>query len=394
VISPIRTMFAALCVIAAAPPASARHLTLNDTGATECIDNHGDKRLDCAASRQDAAYGRDVTDLDPDDGMLGFSFRKVCRSGQLAGEGSCPSEPILGSGPDNWACTFDNVTQLTWEVKTDDHGLHRDRKKFTNRGHWARDDPRDIAWLVDATNAEVLCGATNWRVPEVFELQSIVSYGSTAGHVDRSFFPYISGWDYWTRAKLVEDAKSAWFVNFNQSRIYFRDRNCPSPGFGCGAVLVHGASHSLSHDLGQLRFIPSPDGTEVTDSMTGLVWRRCVEGMVWSTDAQTCIGTASGFRWADLLKHAKANRHGGWRMPNIKELTSIVDYKRFNPAFDPLIFPNGTAETYTSSTPEDNGPNSSMSAYCVSAYNGFVQPTLVSQSFPIFYLRMVRRGRE
>jgi hypothetical protein len=326
VISPIQAAFAAICIIATVPAASARHITLNDTGATECIDSHGDKGLDCAESHQDAAFGRDVDDPNPDDGMLGFSFRKVCRSGQMAGEGSCPFDPILGNGPDNWGCTFDNVTRLTWEVKTDDHGLHQDRKKFTNRGHWARDDPRDVAWLVDATNAEVLCGATNWRVPDVSELQSIVFYGSTAGHVDRSFFPCISGWDYWARAEVANYDKSAWFVNFLQGgAIYYRDRNCRS--FGCGAILVHDVSRSQSYDVGsgdQDRFIPSPDGTEVTDSTTGLVWRRCVEGMLWSSDAQTCVGNATRFRWRELLKHAKANRPGGWRVPNVKELTSIV----------------------------------------------------------------------
>jgi hypothetical protein len=66
--------------------------------------------------------------------------------------------------------------------------------------------------------------------------------------------------------------------------------------------------------------------------MTGLVWRRCVEGMVWSNGTQTCDGTATDFQWkqgADLLP---GQSQGGWRIPNVKELYSIVDQKRVTPS--------------------------------------------------------------
>ena len=39
------------------------------------------------------------------------------------------------------------------------------------------------------------------------------------------------------------------------------------------------------------RYSYSADGSEVTDSKTGLVWRRCAEGMSWSSGA--CTGTAA-----------------------------------------------------------------------------------------------------
>jgi hypothetical protein len=66
---------------------------------------------------------------------------------------------------------------LTWELKTVDGGTHDGQRLYTNLGRKARDEISDIAWLVNATNAEALCGATNWRLPEAIELQSIVDYG-------------------------------------------------------------------------------------------------------------------------------------------------------------------------------------------------------------------------
>jgi hypothetical protein len=126
---------------------------------------------------------------------------------------------------------------------------------------------------------------------------------------------------------------------------------CMSPP--CGARLVHDDSPASQRDddeAGKERFVPSEDGTEITDRKTGLVWRRCAERMDWNNDTQTCDGTPTVFRWRELLKHAKAERVGGWRIPNIKELTSIVDFKKINPALDPVAFPNVGIETYLSTT--------------------------------------------
>jgi hypothetical protein len=74
-----------LCAIAGAavtPLTMAGRITLNDTGVTQCIDHQGNWSSECTKSRQDAADGRDVDYADPNDGVAGFSFRKVCRSGR------------------------------------------------------------------------------------------------------------------------------------------------------------------------------------------------------------------------------------------------------------------------------------------------------------------------
>jgi hypothetical protein len=368
--SRIHATFAAVCatVAAAATPAAwADRITLNDTGMTQCQDRDANWSSECGRSGQDADHGRDVTDANPDNGVAGFSFTKVCNSGQMAGEGSCPNDPGQGSGPDDWGCTHDNVSHLTWEVKTKG-GIHNYQWLYTNKGRRASDDPTDVAGLIEATNAEKLCGATNWRLPDVIELQSIVNYGigvpDSSGvrpFIDGAFFPHTHRDQTWTRTRFVDDSKQAWFVSF-----YYGAAGPDKRLHRHAARLVHDdARTAAALSVGfaayaKERFIPSIDGTEVTDTMTGLVWRRCAEGMAWNNVDQTCTGAATEFDWGRALDHAKANREAGWRIPNIKELVSIADRLRAHPAIDVLAFPNTpTDRFFLSSTP-------------VSFYIGFV----------------------
>jgi len=73
------------------------------------------------------------------------------------------------------------------------------------------------------------------------------------------------------------------------------------------------------------RFTDNGDGT-VTDKTTGLQWQRCSQGQTWS--GGTCAGTATGHTWQAALQLADVATYAGrsdWRLPNIKELASIVE---------------------------------------------------------------------
>lgn len=96
----------------------------------------------------------------------------------------------------------------------------------------------------------------------------------------------------------------------------------------------------------------SPDGTEVTDKKTGLIWQRCAEGMKWNK--KTCTGVASTFthQAAVQLGITRAAATGkNWRLPNIDELSSIVDINRANPAINRNAFPATPAKSFWSSSP-------------------------------------------
>lgn len=118
--------------------------------------------------------------------------------------------------------------------------------------------------------------------------------------------------------------------------------------------------------LAQSRFSYSSDGSEVTDSKTGLIWRRCIEGMSWS--GSTCTGTAGTSTYVAALTQVKSQT--GWRLPNVKELTSIVDRGRSNPSIDVTVFPATPSSWFWSSSAYAG--NSGL-AWCVGFDYGSVE---------------------
>jgi hypothetical protein len=98
----------------------------------------------------------------------------------------------------------------------------------------------------------------------------------------------------------------------------------------------------------------STDGTEVTDQKTGLVWRRCAEGMTWDGVTTTCTGTPSIFTHEEALQRAMAQANSSgvtWRLPNVKELASITDKSVSSPAIDSTAFPATPTGIFWSSSP-------------------------------------------
>jgi Protein of unknown function (DUF1566) len=97
-------------------------------------------------------------------------------------------------------------------------------------------------------------------------------------------------------------------------------------------------------------FTPNAAGDEITDSKTGLIWKRCPEGMVWTVN--TCTGAAATYTHEQALARATAQAGtAGWRLPNVKELSSIVDASRINPAIDTTAFPATPTVWFWSSSP-------------------------------------------
>lgn len=110
-------------------------------------------------------------------------------------------------------------------------------------------------------------------------------------------------------------------------------------------------------------FYQHADGT-VTHKTTGLMWKVCSEGLTWESATNTCTGTASTPNWDDALA-MPTNINGAagfagytdWRLPNTKELKSIVEYQCYDPAINENIFPNtthgsGSGGEYWTNTPD------------------------------------------
>lgn len=215
---------------------------INDTGITRCA-NADDNYLNCSQDgfpNQDAEHGRDALaqagELEKiGAGAAGFDYTKICNSGEAAGEGDCPANPALGDGANDWACTRDNVTDLIWEVKTTS-GLRSKDNTYTwynadsntNGGHAGTQNGGsctgsdcDTQEFVQAVNAAGLCGATDWRMPNIFELKGILYIG-IGSKIDLDYFPnnkssssYLSSSPY---ANFKYEALSVYFA-FGNSNI-------------------------------------------------------------------------------------------------------------------------------------------------------------------------------
>jgi hypothetical protein len=77
------------------------------------------------------------------------------------------------------------------------------------------------------------------------------------------------------------------------------------------------------------RFTDNSDGT-VTDNLTGLIWLKnanCWGSVMWDAALLDANGQASG-----NCGLADGSSAGDWRLPNVRELQSLVDYGRFSPA--------------------------------------------------------------
>ncbi len=228
---------------------------LNDTGQTmcasssnfpgSCVNGNGTLRYADTGNnpREDARYGRDakaaaglLTKIGG--GVAGFDFTRIGNNGNPA------TNAALGSGPTDWACTRDNVTGLTWEVKTSTSGLHNLDHGYTwhstasdnggNAGAVGADtcagtlsgtynNQCNTQNFVAAVNASMYCGRNDWRLPTRKELQSIVHSGQagSSGSIDTVYFPNMPynvstvGYFYWTASTYASNAMFAWYVNFN-----------------------------------------------------------------------------------------------------------------------------------------------------------------------------------
>lgn len=97
----------------------------------------------------------------------------------------------------------------------------------------------------------------------------------------------------------------------------------------------------------QTRFTYAANGAEVKDAQTGLTWRRCSAGQSWN--GSTCTGEPTSYTHEEALAYAQTQT--GWRLPNVKELASIVDRSKSDPAIDARVFPGTASNWYWTSSP-------------------------------------------
>ena len=210
--------------------------------------------------------------------------------------------------------------------------------------YWSRNaNPFDFpySWgeafdLIAGLNRSRTHRREDWRLPSRRELFSLISHRliNPALPQDHPFRGVFHGY-YWTATPCARLPDQAWYIHLGGARIY--------RGMQQGAYLVWpvaGPRRDPAPPAQRFRF----QGLVVEDRLTGLWW------------TPTAGSGPPRMTWEEALQAPSAlnrEKYGGrtdWRLPNIRELESLVDLARHSPAL-PASHPfRDVQEGYWSST--------------------------------------------
>lgn len=193
---------------------------------------------------------------------------------------------------------------------------------------WAKDQSSESQ---DWTETDAYCknltlgGYTDWRMPTIKELWSIRDQSVGWPYLNTNYFNLVS------KDGAEQREQHTWSSNFylvntkeSKKRLAFivNDWTGHIKALDGRRYVraVRGAAYGIND------FVDNGDKT-VTDKATGLMWSK--------------DDSKKGMNWEAALAYAENSDYAGysdWRLPNVKELQSIVDYSGKFPAIDTSFF--------------------------------------------------------
>jgi hypothetical protein len=287
---------------------STSHGVVVDTGQTDC-------------------YGNENTISAPTPGTV-FAGQDAQYTGHQ------PSYSVSADG----LTVYDNNTGLTWTRSPDinnDGTINADDKlSQTNAVNYAA-----------TLNAASFGGYSDWRLPSIRELYSLMNFnGIDISGVEQPSTPFIDTNAFyfgygdtnagdrlidaqWASTTIYVDTtmggnQTMFGLNLADGRI----KGYPLSGKSYYVYYCRGNTDYADHN-----YVDNGDGT-VSDLSTGLQWQQS--------------DSATGLSWSNALAYAENLKLGGyqdWRLPNAKELQSLVDYTRApgitgTAAIDPVFY--------------------------------------------------------
>ena len=236
---------------------------------------------------------------------------------------------------------------------------------------WVKQRGSKLTWQ-DAVDGESTCrigGYNDWRMPTIKELYSLINFNggfhiteaASTPYIDTHYFEFKYGdesagerlidcqdWSATQYLGTTMGGESTVFgVNFADGRIkgYPRDRH---PRGGLNLLYIRYVRDNAEYGINN--FVDNNDGT-ITDLATGLMWTKADSGKTMN--------------WEDALDYSENLNYAGhndWRLPNAKELQSIVDYTRAplitdSAAIAPIFSVTEIESYYWTSTTHLDGPS-------------------------------------
>lgn len=206
---------------------------------------------------------------------------------------------------------------------------------------WERDASR--IWMTASEGQEYcdnleLDGYSDWRFPLMKELQSIADMGNYRPAIDMYAFLNMPRQSSGIWAFPVSDHPDhVWHVGFPDAHI-MGQHTASTKLVRCVRADNGAAYHNMS-------YVDNNDGT-VSELVTGRMWQQEID--------YTRRDWESSLAYCNNLELAG---HNDWRLPNIKEAVSIVNYNKTSPSIDEEFFPNTPVKYFFwTSTSDVAGP--------------------------------------
>jgi hypothetical protein len=320
------------------------HFNLADSGLRECFSDSGVvdcSVLDAMYDGQDAHFGWDV------ENAADLRFESSTSS-------AYPDHPVVA----------DTVTGLMWQGCP--AGLTGTLCNSSSAG-------TRMTWLeaVDYCDTLPWGDYTDWHLPDVYELLSIINFSEYSPAISTDVFPAVPDNDtFWTSTTHAVTPDVRWEINTALGIVYTPSNNDTSAK--AFVRCVRGAN-----DMRPIRrFERQSVGGQalVTDYVTGRMWTGCL--VTTSTGGNpACAGSVApdGMDWSSALSFCTSLTWGGlddWRLPNIMELQSIVDSARYSPAVDETVFSMIPPTRFWTSSTRINVPNNAWYVNLLSGSTG------------------------
>ncbi len=319
----VKTFFLALMVMAfsvAAISCGSSATTTVPTSTTE-TDTTGTTSTDTTSTTTTSTNSYKVVDTNQTicyDSSTGAA--KTCSGTGYDADysGNQPSYTVSDSGE----TVTDNITGLVWTQNADTDGS----------GSALADDKKTQSAAVTYCDGLELDGYSDWRLPDIKEAYSLILFSgedpsSYSGTDTSTLTPFGDGkfdWafgdtdageriidgQYATTSTYVSTTMNGDATMFGVNFIDGRIKGYPSATKVFYVMCVRGNT-----DYGLNNYTDNGDST-ISDSATGLMWQQDDSQ---STDWDDAVSTCEG---------ATTASHSDWRLPNAKELQSIVDYSR------------------------------------------------------------------